>query len=140
MRITPDKALALLASGDHGVLATLHPDRGVDAVPVVYTLHDGLVGIPVDVVKPKRSTLLQRERNLRADPRATLLIEHWDPVDWSRLWWVRASLRWEADPPAATEPALADRLAAAHVQYADYPFARLLVLRVTGVSGWSARP
>ena len=51
------------------------------------------MGVPIDRVKPKESLRLQRERNLEADPRATLLVEHWDPGDWSRLWWVRAELR-----------------------------------------------
>ena len=32
------------------------------------------------------------QRNLDDDPRAALLCDHWDPVDWSRLWWVRASM------------------------------------------------
>lgn len=127
----------MLGAGDHGVLATVHRERGVDAVPVVYAVWEGFVGVPVDRVKPKASTLLQRERNLRADPRATLVIEHWDRLDWSALWWVRASLRFEADPPASTEIALADRLAASYPQYAERPFVRVLVLRITGVTGWS---
>src|SRR5262249_14855590 len=64
---------------DHGILCTLHAERGIDAVPVVYVLDvDGYVGVPGDRVKPKASVHLQRERNLAADPRATLLVEHWD--------------------------------------------------------------
>ena len=83
----------------------MHAERGVDAVPVAYVVDDdGYVGVPVDLVKPKASLRLQRERNLEADPRATLLVEHWDPIDWSRLWWVRAELRWQTEemptPPA----------------------------------------
>src|SRR6185312_10108116 len=82
----------------------------VDAVPVAYVVDaDRFVGVPVDRVKPKASLRLQRERNLEADPRATLLAEQWDPDDWSRLWWVRAELRWQGDadadliPPAPKE-------------------------------------
>jgi Pyridoxamine 5'-phosphate oxidase len=98
MKLTKDEALARLAAHDHGVLCTIHPERGIDAVPVVYVNDaDGYVGIPVDRVKPKSSLRLQRERNLEADDRATLLIEHWDRDDWSKLWWVRAELRKQSD-------------------------------------------
>lgn len=138
MRLTRDQASTRLETHDHGVLGTVHPRRGVDAVPVVFALVGAHVGIPVDRVKPKSSTRLQRERNLAADPRATLLIEHWDPVDWSRLWWVRAELRWVPDPAPGTTEALADRLAERYPQYRDRPFARVLVFDLTGLSGWSA--
>jgi Pyridoxamine 5'-phosphate oxidase len=139
MRLTAAQARARLAAHDHGVLCTVHGERGVDAVPVVYAVDDdGCVGIPVDRVKPKTSSRLQRERNLAADPRAALLVEHWDREDWSRLWWVRAELRWRRDPSAAREADLAARLARAFPQYRDQPFTRVLVLDVVGVTGWAA--
>ena len=98
MRLADSEARARLAAHDHGILCTVHAERGVDAVPVAYAMDDdGYVGVPVDRVKPKASLRLQRERNLEADPRATLLIEHWDRDDWSTLWWVRAELRWHGD-------------------------------------------
>ena len=103
---------ARLESHDHGILCTVHAERGVDAVPVAYAVDDdGYVGVPIDRVKPKASLRLQRERNLEADPRATLLVEHWDRSDWSRLWWVRAELRWQGDTAAGRAAALASRLA-----------------------------
>ena len=77
MRLDPGEARWRLATHVHGVLATLHPERGPDVVPVVYAVtEDGHVGIPVDRVKPKSSSRLQREANLVADPRAALLVEH----------------------------------------------------------------
>lgn len=142
MRLTDDDSRARLAAHDHGILCTVHPDRGVDAVPVVYAIADGYMGVPVDRVKPKRSERLQRERNLEADPRATLLVEHWDPDDWSRLWWVRAELRrheLHADPSDHDRAAaLADALAAKYPQYRDRPFATVIVLRIVAVFGWAA--
>jgi PPOX class probable F420-dependent enzyme len=136
MRLDEDEARARLATHDHGVLCTVHAERGVDAVPVVYAVDAGFVGVPVDRVKPKSSSRLQRERNLEADPRATLLVDHWDRDDWSRLWWVRAELRFHA--AADVEAALAARLAERYAQYRDRPFARVLVLRIVGVTGWAA--
>jgi Pyridoxamine 5'-phosphate oxidase len=139
MRLTAGEARARLAAHDHGVLCTVHPERGVDAVPVVYVVdEDGIVGVPVDRVKPKSSSRLQRERNLEADPRAALLVEHWDRDDWSRLWWVRAELRWQGDASVARVADLGARLALAYPQYHDQPFTRVLVFRVVALSGWAA--
>ena len=136
MRLADHEARARLESHDHGILCTVHAERGVDAVPVAYAVDDdGYVGVPIDLVKPKASLRLQRERNLEADPRATLLIEHWDRSDWSRLWWVRAELRWQGDTAASRAAALAVRLAGRYPQYQDQPFARVLVLHIVGVAG-----
>lgn len=139
MKLAADEARARLVAHDHGVLCTLHAARGVDAVPVVYTVdEDDHVGVPIDTVKAKSSTRLQRERNLASDPRATLLVEQWDRDDWSQLWWARAELRFEADETHLQE-SLALDLAARYPQYRDQPFSRVLVFRIVGVSGWTAR-
>ncbi|CAN5467429.1 TIGR03668 family PPOX class F420-dependent oxidoreductase [soil metagenome] len=138
MKLAEDEAQTRLATHDHGILCTVHAERGVDAVPVVYAVDDdGFVGVPVDRVKPKASLRLQRVRNLEADPRATLLVEHWDRDDWSRLWWVRAELRWQRDA-AGREATLAARLAEGYPHYRDQPFARVLVLHIVGITGWAA--
>jgi hypothetical protein len=141
MNLSSELSHHRLAGHEHGVLATLHPTRGADLVPVVYTVVDGHVGIPVDVVKPKESTRLQRERNLESDCRATLLVEHWDRDDWAALWWVRAQLSWLGDDIAESHadlPArLADRLAKRHAQYREHPFARILVFRIEAITGWT---
>jgi hypothetical protein len=139
MRLAELEARTRLAAHDHGILCTLHAERGVDAVPVAYAVdEDGFVGVPVDLVKPKASFHLQRERNLAGDPRAALLVEHWDRSDWSRLWWVRAELRWQGDAAASRTAALAAQLAERYPQYRDQPFARVLALRIVGVAGWDA--
>ena len=128
-----------LAAHVHGVMCTVHSERGPDPVPAVYALDDDdFVGIPIDRVKPKSSSHLQRERNMAEDPRAALLVEHWDAADWTRLWWVRAVLRREDDPSPARVADLSARLARTVPQYADQPFDRVLVLRLVGVTGWAA--
>jgi PPOX class probable F420-dependent enzyme len=139
VRLGEEDARARLRRAEHGVFCTVHARRGVDAVPVVFVVGAGHVGIPVDRVKPKASMRLQRERNLEADPRATLLVDHWDRDDWSQLWWVRAELRWRPDPPAGLVAALSDRLARRHAQYRDHPFERILVLELAAISGWAAK-
>jgi len=110
--------------------------RGPD--PVYAVSDDGHVGVPVDRVKPKASSRLQREDNLEADPRSALLVEHWETADWSRLWWVRADLEHVRDPPASLTDDLAARLARTVPQYADQPFHRVLVCRIVAVTGWTA--
>ena len=139
MKLSSEVARSRLAANVHGVLATLHPRRGPDPQPVVYAVSDdGHVGVPIDQVKPKASSRLQREDNLAADPRGALLIEHWDTDDWSRLWWVRADLEHVDDPSPELLNDLADRLAGTVPQYADKPFHRVLVCRIVSVTGWSA--
>lgn len=139
MRLSEDTARSRLSEHVHGVLCTLHPERGPDPQPVVYAVSDDAhVGVPIDRVKPKASSRLQREANLAADPRGSLLIEHWDPEDWSRLWWVRADLEHLTDPPSSLVDELSDRLARTVPQYADKPFHRVLVCRIVRVTGWAA--
>ena len=145
MRLDTAEARARLAAHFHGVLCTIHPERGPDPQPVVYALSgdgaDDYVGVPIDRVKPKAATTrLGREENLDSDPRSALLIENWDADDWTRLWWVRAHLRYVPDPlPRWTED-LAARLARAVPQYADRPFHRIIVCRMVAVTGWAAAP
>ena len=139
MRLSEEAARTRLGEHVHGVLCTLHPERGPDPLPVVYAVSDdGHVGIPIDRVKPKTSSRLQREANLAADPRGSLLVEHWETDDWSKLWWVRAQLEHVPDPPTSVTDDLADRLARIVPQYADKPFHRVLVCHIVRVTGWAA--
>ena len=130
-------ARARLERTDHGVLSTLHPERGIDSVPVCFVLDGDLVAIPIDTIKPKRSTRLGRLRNLEGDPRATLLVEHWNFDDWSKLWWVRASLLL-TDVDRQTLSELTQRLAAKHPQYAEGGIESVIPLRIVDLVGWSA--
>ena len=139
MKLSPEQALARLAANVHGVMCTMHPERGPDPVPAVYAVSDdGHVGVPVDKIKPKASTRLKREDNLETDSRSALLVEHWDADDWSRLWWVRADLEHVKDPASSLTDDLAARLARTVPQYADQPFHRVVVCRIVNVTGWAA--
>jgi hypothetical protein len=137
VRLLDADALARAETSDHGVLCTLHPTRGVDAVPACFVIDGEVVAVPIDAVKPKSSAALQRIRNLERDPRATLLCERWDPYDWSRLWWVRLGLV-RSDETPETTTRCADRLQAKYPQYAEAPFASILTFRITAIAGWAA--
>ena len=56
-------------------------------VPVTFAWHRGTVVWAVDRVKPTRPGPLRRERDLAADPRVAVLVDHYDE-DWTALWWV----------------------------------------------------
>ena len=137
MHLDRSEAMRRAAAADHGVLATMQLARGADLVPACFAVVDDWLAIPVDSVKPKGSTALGRVRNLDRDPRATLLVEHWDPADWSRLWWVRLALR-RSDAPAETLAALVVALRDRYFQYRDAPFTEILAFRIKHVVGWSA--
>ena len=71
-----------------GHLATTGADGAPHVVPVCYALDDEAIYFVADA-KPKRrpARALQRLVNLRANPRAALVVDEWDE-DWTRLAWV----------------------------------------------------
>jgi PPOX class probable F420-dependent enzyme len=131
------EAMARATTADHGVLATLNRTGAADLVPACFALLEGWLVIPIDAIKPKGSTALGRVRNLERDPRATLLLEHWDRDDWSHLWWVRLSVV-RAEPATELAGRLEQALRGRYPQYATTTFAALLAFRVEAVSGWAA--
>ena len=137
MHLDHGEALARAAAADHGVLATINQTGAPDLVPVCFAIVGEALAIPVDSVKPKRSTALGRIRNLERDPRATLLVEHWDAADWARLWWVRASLV-RADVAEDVRSRLVAGLRARYPQYAGIDFDAVLTFRIEKIGGWEA--
>ena len=131
------EALRRAAVADHGVLATLNRTGAADLVPVCFAIVDEAVAIPIDSLKPKRSSALGRVRNLERDPRATLLVEHWDAADWSRLWWVRVALV-RSEVAADLEARLVRALRERYRQYATAAFVAILTFRIEAISGWAA--
>ena len=106
-------------------------------MPIVFALAGDTLYHAVDH-KPKRTTALQRLANLRADPRASVLADHYDE-DWSRLWWVRAdgTARMLAAPGRrrGAWPLLADR----YPQYRDRPpEGPVVAICVTRWTDWTA--
>ncbi|HEX9834241.1 MAG TPA: TIGR03668 family PPOX class F420-dependent oxidoreductase [Mycobacterium sp.] len=74
------------------VLATVGSDGAPHVVPVVFAVHDnGEQAIVYTAVDAKRKTThrLQRLTNIEANPRVSMLVDHYDE-DWTELWWVRA--------------------------------------------------
>ncbi len=131
MRLPVDEAWSLLRGARHGVLATVHAERGVDAVPVVFAVDGERIVVPVDTVKAKSTTHLQRVANLADDPRCALLVDHYDE-DWSKLWWVR--VHGTATVVDGRDPALTR-----FPQYREEgAVAATIVLTADAVTGWRA--
>ena len=98
---TPE-AQRFLESHRVGHLATAGADGAPHVVPVCYALDDEALYFVADE-KPKRRPAreLLRLRNLRANPRAAVVVDDWDE-DWTRLAWVlvRGSARVVNEPAA----------------------------------------
>ncbi len=136
--LAPDECWAKLREAQHGVLATLQADGSPHLVPVVFAVLDQRsLAIPVDTVKAKRSTGLQRVANVVADPRVSVLVEHYDE-DWSALWWVRADGAARVLEGADLAAAI-DALAARFVVYRQ-PGAvtGALAVDLARITGWHA--
>lgn len=119
------------------MLATIGAGGRPHQVPVCLVLIDDHLVVPVEEVKPKRSARLQRITNLERDPRASVLVEQWDPHDWSRLWWVRADVV-DGDLDHHRRLAAEDALRSAYPQYRTASFADLVTLRIERLRGWAA--
>lgn len=77
-----------LAEARVGRLATVDSRGRPHVVPICFALDGDHLFSAVDH-KPKRRPELRRLTNLRANPFASVLVDHYDE-DWGRLWWVRA--------------------------------------------------
>jgi PPOX class probable F420-dependent enzyme len=85
-------AAGSFAAAPVAVLATAGPDGAPHVVPVVFALDEGESGTTIyTAVDAKRKTThrLRRLANIAANPRVSLLVDHYD-ADWTQLWWVRA--------------------------------------------------
>ncbi|MPZ81837.1 MAG: TIGR03668 family PPOX class F420-dependent oxidoreductase [Actinophytocola sp.] len=70
-------------------LATVDGGGRPHLVPVTFAVRGDVAAIAVDH-KPKRTTELRRLANIESNDRVSVLVDHYDDQDWTRLWWVRA--------------------------------------------------
>jgi PPOX class probable F420-dependent enzyme len=134
-----ERTRRLLSAARVGRLATVRPDGTPHLVPLTFALAGDTLVSAIDA-KPKRTRDLQRLRNLRSNPAATVLVDEY-AEDWSLLWWVRVDGRAEVvtDEPRRSE--LLAPLVAKYAQYADRPpEGPAVLLHVERVTSWSARP
>lgn len=146
--IEANRCRQLLTEARVGRLATVTTDGAPHLVPCCFVFepfdgqqtHAALPGVIYSIVdgKPKSTTALRRLDNVRSNPAASLVIDHY-AEDWSQLWWVRVDGTASVieDGP---EYELARRLLIhKYEQYrTNRPDGSVLRIQVTGVTGWSA--
>ena len=83
-----DAVVVMFAESPVAMLATVGADGAPHLVPVVFAVHGGVVYTAVDA-KRKSTQRLRRLANIEANPKVSMLVDHYDD-DWTQLWWVRA--------------------------------------------------
>ncbi len=140
---TLDDVRGLLERSRSGHLATASADAEPHLIPVVYAMHEAAIWIAIDE-KPKTTLRLRRLRNIEQNPRAALLVDHYDD-DWSQLWWVllrgAAEVWWPQRWDAAAAEAAIAALRARYPQYLEMSLEErpLLRLHPERVTAWSAQ-
>jgi PPOX class probable F420-dependent enzyme len=134
--VTPEEARARFAGARVARLATADAAGRPHVVPIAFAVAGDSIYSAVDA-KPKRTRALRRLANVRANPAVSLLVDHWDEADWSRLWWARADGTGRVLDPADPEARRAVELLRER-----YPRQRaegeVLAVAVERWSGWNA--
>jgi PPOX class probable F420-dependent enzyme len=118
-------------------LATADAGGRPHLVPLCFALAGDRIVSVVDA-QPKRTLELQRLANIRAQPRVSLLVDHYDD-DWTRLWWVRADGTARVVGRGAEREDAVALLTAKYPQYEEKPPAGpVLEVTVDRWRGWSA--
>ena len=134
------RARELLGGARVARLGTVARDGRPRLVPICFVLAGAVIYHAVDD-KPKATRRLARLADLAADPRASVLADHYEE-GWSALWWVRADGRARVlEDTAAAEAAHAlELLAGRYAQYrARRPAGPVVALDVERITGWAAR-
>jgi PPOX class probable F420-dependent enzyme len=139
VRPTAARARDRFAAARVARLATADAAGRPHLVPVTFAVSGDTVYSAVDG-KPKTTTALRRLANVTANPRAALLVDHYDEGDWSRLWWVRADGAGRVLAPGEPEARRAiDLLVERYAAYRDSrPAGPVLAVDVDRWSSWSA--
>ncbi len=137
MKLGQDEARRRFIAARVARLATVDVAGIPHLVPVTFAVVDDAVTFAVDH-KPKSTMDLRRVRNIRATGTVSLLVDHYDDTDWTRLWWVRADGVGQVVTDHRERGVLLDALCAKYPQYQDRrPAGAVLRLAVVW-TGWSA--
>jgi PPOX class probable F420-dependent enzyme len=129
---------ARLAQARVGRLATVRPDGRPHVVACCFAVEGDRVWTAVDA-KPKATSRLQRLANVRANPWASLLADHYED-DWDALWWVRVDGGATVLGPGPERERALAALVAKYEQYAAAPpEGEVIAIGVERWRGWAAR-
>jgi PPOX class probable F420-dependent enzyme len=118
-------------------LATIGRDLRPHVVPICFAMETDHIYFAVDH-KPKRTTQLQRLRNIASNPAVAILVDHYDE-DWANVWWARVDGTAQILEPGMQADHAIDLLAARYEQYArNRPAGPAVSIHIERLSGWSA--
>jgi PPOX class probable F420-dependent enzyme len=137
MRLAVDEARRRFAGARVARLATVSGEGQPHVVPCTFAVDGELVYSAVDS-KPKSTTNLRRLRNIAANPKVSMLTDHYAD-DWSALWWVRADGQATVIDEPGEMAGPISLLAARYPQYVTSPpGGPVIAIRVSRWAGWSA--
>jgi PPOX class probable F420-dependent enzyme len=128
---------AHLTAARVGRLATVRPDGRPHVVVCCFAVGGDRVWTAVDA-KPKSGRRLQRLANIRANPHASLLVDHYEE-NWDRLWWVRVDGAAAVLEDGNEEEHAIAALTARYPQYEQAPPpGPVIAITIDRITGWSA--
>lgn len=119
-------------------LATRTKDDRIDLVPMTFAFDDDRMVTIVDH-KPKTTMRLQRLDNIDANPEVAIVVDHYDDVDWSVLWWVRLRGLAQVIEEGDLHRRAADALVAKYPQYREQvPTGPVVSIEIIRWQWWSS--
>jgi PPOX class probable F420-dependent enzyme len=125
-----------LAASKVAHLATVSAEGQPHIVPIVFALDGDTLYFAVDA-KPKKTTRLARLKNIAANPKVSVLVDHYED-DWTRLWWVRVDGTAQVVIDDAQAQRAIDLLAKRYEQHAtDRPGGPVVAIHIDRLTGWT---
>ncbi|MET9474808.1 TIGR03668 family PPOX class F420-dependent oxidoreductase [Streptomyces sp. NPDC002922] len=136
MKLASADARQRFVSSPVARLATADAAGVPHAVPVTFAVSRDVLYFAIDH-KPKSTWNLRRLRNIRENPKVSVLVDHY-AADWSTLWWVRADGLAEIWDDGSDRLTVVQLLQDKYEQYRDQPpEGPIVAIRVEHWSGWT---
>ncbi|MER5896958.1 TIGR03668 family PPOX class F420-dependent oxidoreductase [Streptomyces sp. NPDC001876] len=136
MKLASADARTRFASSPVARLATADAAGVPHVVPVTFAVSGDVLYFAIDH-KPKSTGNLRRLRNIRENPKVSVLVDHY-AADWSALWWVRADGRAEIWDDGRDRLKVVGLLQGKYEQYRDQPpEGPIVAIRIEQWSGWA---
>ena len=125
-----------LAASKVAHLATVSAEGQPHIVPIVFALDGDTLYFAVDA-KPKKTTRLARLKNIAANPKVSVLVDHYED-DWTRLWWLRVDGTAQVVIDDAQAQRAIDLLVKRYEQHAtDRPGGPVVAIHIARLTGWT---
>jgi PPOX class probable F420-dependent enzyme len=133
--VDPALARTRVAEAREARLGTVTAAGRPHLVPCCFVLLGDVAYTAVDA-KPKSTLALRRLENIRANPAASLLVDHYEE-DWSLLWWIRLDGLARVVASASEEERAKAALATKYPQYRDVAIpGATIALDITRWASW----